>query len=520
MIDLVLALCLSLLGAVIADGLAQPYAPRAGLFHRSAAGIAIVMLLGAMMFGVFLALSGNAMLAVILTVATNAVLVIGSNAKHRVLGEPLLFSDLALIGAMLRHPQFYFSVLALWQQAAGLVGMAALVAVLVWLIEPSVRTALAGAGIAIAAIALFAIGLWRGALAKLAVAPGVDADVRAHGLLPTVLLYWLRWREARAALAALPHVNEAWDVSDDAPPASGTRFAASGFAEPPPAGGCVSGSEIIVVVQCESFADPVELFGQESACLPELGRARADSAQWGNLLVSGFGAYTMRTEFGVLFGREEEDLGFLLYDPYLTALQDPAPALPQKLKRLGWQSLFVHPHDMRFYSRDKILPKAGFAGWVGEDQFAKPAPGAARYVSDAQVAAKILDLARGAITPTLLYAVTMENHGPWAPHGDAGVFSMVDSYKRLVRAGDAMLGQLRDGLNELGRPATLVFFGDHRPTIPGASDPGGDKHTPYVILRCGNHEASAPDKSQRRDLTPAQLHKAIIDWGLGGQREY
>jgi phosphoglycerol transferase MdoB-like AlkP superfamily enzyme len=88
---------------------------------------------------------------------------------------------------------------------------------------------------------------------------------------------------------------------------------------------------------------------------------------------------------------------------------------------------------------------------------------------------------------------------------------MVDNYNRLVLAGDAMLGQLREGLEELGKPTTLVFFGDHRPTIPGASEPGGDRHTPYVILRQGPSCEAHAATGQNVDLTPAQLHHAILD---------
>ena len=221
----------------------------------------------------------------------------------------------------------------------------------------------------------------------------------------------------------------------------------------------------------------------------------------------------MRTEYGVLFGREESELGFLLYDPYLTALIDPSRALPQKLGGGRWRGVFVHPHDMRFYGRDAILPKAGFETLVGEDHFDQPKPGEGRYVSDAKVAEQILEVAKGALQPTFIYAVTMENHGPWAPHGDASTVSMVDNYNRHVLAGDAMLGRLREGLAELGRPATLVFFGDHRPTIPGASDPGGDRHTPYVILKTASGQHTSKEPPERRDLTPAQLHRAILDWG-------
>ncbi|MEL6541219.1 MAG: LTA synthase family protein [Pseudomonadota bacterium] len=485
MIDIGVAFLVSVLSALVADGLVSPR--HAGL--RSSRGVWTLALFTGVLFGVFLAVSGTPALAAVLTSALHFVAMIASNAKRRVLGEPLLFSDFAVVGAMVTHPQFYFSVLALWQQIAGGIGAVALVAVLAWLFEPSVHVAGIGLGLAAASLALLALSAGAGAYSAIALKPDAEADVVAHGLWPTILIYWMRWRASKAALkrakpAARPSREEL--------------------------GGKTGVDDLLIVVQCESFADPAHLFAEGGIDLPHLARARETSAQWGNLEVSGFGAYTMRTEFGVLFGRSDAELGFRLYDPYLTARDEAAPALPQMLGARGWRSLFVHPHDMRFYSRHQILPKAGFAELIGEDRFAKPTADQGRYVTDAAVADKLLELAHAARGPTMLYAVTMENHGPWAPRGDASPAAMVANYNRRVEASDAMLGQLLDGLAQLERPTTLVFFGDHRPTIPGASDPGGDKHTPYLIVPFGQ-EALA----ERRDLTPAQLHEAIVQRTLG-----
>jgi len=492
MLESIAALFLSLLGALVSDSFVRPRALPRRFWLRSWQGSWIIALCAACLFGVLLSVSGHPALAATVTVACHGVVAIASNAKRGVLGEPIVFSDLAVVGAMVKHPQFYFSVLALWQQIVGALGLVTLIAAMVWLLEPSVRIAAVGLTIAFTSLALLWVSVRLTPFTRLARTPGADADVCAHGLIPTVMLYWLRWRAARAALDASVTLD-----AQDTPPHKAKD------AKP---------NDIIVVVQCESFADPSEIFKSGGIILPHLDRAKASGAQWGNLHVSGFGAYTMRTEFGVLYGREETELGFLLYDPYLTALNDPARALPQKLGAIGMRSLFVHPHDMRFYSRDQILPSAGFAELIGEESFAKPERGAGRYVSDAAVATKILDLAAEATSPTFIYAVTMENHGPWAPNGDADVTSMIANYNRLVSAGDAMLGQLLDGLADLDRPATLVFFGDHRPTIPGASDPGGDKHTPYVIVRVGGSTAQSVDPIGDQDLTPAQLHEAILRW--------
>jgi hypothetical protein len=172
---------------------------------------------------------------------------------------------------------------------------------------------------------------------------------------------------------------------------------------------------------------------------------------------------------------------------------------------------------MRFYGRDRIMPAAGFAELVGEERFAPTGSQQSRYVTDAAMADEILGLVGSAAEagePTMLYAVTIENHGPWATDGSSGS-DLVPGYLRLARNSDAMLMALLAGLRALKRPAMLVFFGDHRPSIPGATAPGGNRHTPYVVMRIDAGGGTVSGENRRADLTPAGLHHAIIDALLG-----
>lgn len=473
----------SLIGAGLLDALVRPRSRANSSLLRSGAGLWLLACMTAALYGGFLAICGNGAVAMVLALAVQALLAVASNAKHAMLGEPLLFSDLALIGAVFRHPQFYLSAVAIWQRvAAGIVG-AVLFGLVAWLSIADAAAHLGGLVLMGGGLLALALSLrlppWR----ALAQVPDAHADTCRHGLLPVLLLYWLRWRAAR----------------DPAPCAPAARQAEA------------DALELVIVIQCESFADPVELFGDPALALPALEAARASACRWGNLNVSGFGAYTMRTEYGVLFGRDEAALGFRRYDPYLTATGEGSHALPARLGPT-WRSLFVHPHDMRFYGRDRIMPAGGFAGLVGEDRFAPPGPGEGRYVTDAAMADEIMALAEAATQPTLLYAVTIENHGPWET--EAGV-TLVDGYMRLVRKGDAMLATLSARMAALNRPALLVFFGDHRPSIPGATAPGGDRHTPYVMLRMDAAGRALPGDNRREDLTPAGLHHAILGEVLG-----
>ena len=475
------------LGAILLDGLVRPR--RNGFpfaIGRSAAGTWLLIWMMMALAGLFLLACGSVAVSISLALGVLALLAVASNAKHAMLGEPLLFSDLALIGAIFRHPQFYLSAVAVWQRiVAGFIALV-LFAFLAWLFVPDLQSHLIGLATLAISLSVLLFSLKTGSIRSLAVTPAAHADVQRHGLLPTLLLYWLRWRRSQ----------------DPAPCAEPLRIATS---ESP---------ELVVIIQCESFADPVELFSDTDLALPGLAAARASACQFGRLQVSGFGAYTMRTEYGALFGLDEEELGFRRYDPFLTAMGDASYALPNRLKAAGWRSLFAHPHDMRFYGRNRIMPAAGFAELVGEDRFVPPALGEGRYVTDAAMAEEIVSLAADATGPTMIYAVTIENHGPWAPDGDSAG-DLKQSYLRLVRNSDAMLTTLVERIGALSRPALLVFFGDHRPSIPGATAPGGDRHTPYVMIRLDASGQIAPGENRRLDLTPAGLHHAILDTVLG-----
>lgn len=462
------ALAAAMMAAAVLDRLVVPGG------RRSTAGLLLLLPAVAGVFGLCLALSGHWLLSAVMTVALAALLLLASNAKHRMLGEPLLFSDLALATAVFRHPQFYVSALAPWQRAVLVLAALLVAALLAALWNPAPAPHLAGAGLALVSWAGLSLLLRAPAWAHAAPAADAAADVAAHGLVATLLCHHARWRASPDPLPPPP------------------------LAEPAVA-------DLIIIVQAESYADPVDIIGTDAPPLPGLAAARAAALLHGPLLVSGFGAYTMRTEYGVLFGRSEAELGLRRFDPYLTAHREGALALPARLRPLGWRSLFVHPHDLAFYERHRIMPIAGFDTLIGEEAFATPAPG--RYVSDAAVAEKLLALAAAATGPTLLHAVTIENHGPW----DAATApAAAAAYRATLARSDAMLEQLMAGIAALRRPALLLFYGDHRPSIPGVTRPGGDRHTPYVLLQFDAAGQPVQGCGQPRPLSPAALHHRLL----------
>lgn len=466
------------LGLIAADAAARPGVLSARRM-RSLGGLAVLTGAGAALLGALVAVMGAWLPAAVLVVLLAAALTLVSNIKRDVLGEPLVFTDLALVGAVFQHPQFYLSALRPWHLAVLGPGGVTLAGVVLFFATGDLPARLAGLGLLGAALLwlrlVAGLAVWR----PLAAAPDLARDVGRHGLVATLLIYWHLWkRQAGPEPCALPPVEGEADA-------------------------------LLIVIQCESFADPQELFGAGEPALPGLAAARAQARRAGRLAVSGFGAYTMRTEFGVLFGLPESALGLRRFDPFLTAADAASWALPHRLERSGWTSTFVHPHDLRFYGRDRLMPAAGFDRIIGEDAFPAPAATQGRYVTDAALCDRLLALAGAAEGKHFLYAVSIENHGPWSASG-TGMGGNKAEYLRLLAHSDAMLARLLAKLPRLGRPVTLCFFGDHRPSIPGVSLPGGDRHTPFVIVTfdAGGNAVRAADPAST--LTPAELHGELL----------
>ncbi|MBE7211228.1 MAG: LTA synthase family protein, partial [Gluconacetobacter diazotrophicus] len=343
-----------------------------------------------------------------------------------------------------------------------------------------------GAGLMVASLGVVKLAR-RGPWAVLAAEPDLAGDVRRHGLLAALSLYPLR-RRGEAPLRPLAF-GEA-DRGEEAP--------------------------LVVVVQCESFADPGWMrwpAGVAAPPLPGLDAARARAHRSGRLAVSGFGAYTMRTEYGVLFGRGEAELGFRRFDPFLSVgAAERGSALPRRLPN-GKQrpAVFVHPHALGFYGRDRLMPAIGFDRVIGEDGFGN-APLRGPHVADAalgDVLEGLLDRRDGEGAPRLVYAVTIENHGPWRAGRLPGSPDGLGAWFEHLRAGDALLSRLVERLERDGRRAVLCFFGDHRPSIPGAVRPGPDRDTPFVLMRFGWDGERGTGAAEER-LTPAELHHAIL----------
>lgn len=414
-------------------------------------------------------------------VLTVAALSVVSRLKRGVIGEPLVFSDFALLPQVPRHPDLYYTKPLSHPSIAGpLAGFLAVVALWYW-IEP---TALPRSGLAAVAVVLglplalagVAYAATRAPLARWIArrfpAPDLEADVARLGLPATILGYFLRWRATRGASTPL---NREMEVG--------------------------SGTGIVVVVQLESFVDPERLGG---APIPVMELIRTRAAQYGRLSVPAHGAYTMRTEHAVLTGRDARDLGFAVFDPYLSAGGREPGSLPRRAVASGYETVFIHPFHRDFFDRARVVSEIGFERLVMEEDFA----GAERigpYVGDIAFGRRILAEVEGRRGPILAFGVSMENHGPWKPGRLPGIDDPLAQYLHHVAHTGRMVEELVEGLQ--GRDVVLCVYGDHAPALPTCRPGFGGTTTDYALFRFGAADDGTPP--ERVDLSADALGRAL-----------
>lgn len=401
------------------------------------------------------------------------------HVKRGVLREPIVFTDMSEVVELFRHPEFYLPFAGVGRLVIGVLVVAAIYSAIIILRRPTFPTDTAWMlGVFAAAAGLILLSAtvllqpWARLLRGFRPSGDPIADAKRLGPFAMIGCYGIIARaERRARRAAAPEVG------------SGTPLAS----KPP-----------VILVQSESFFDPSRL-GLPRDTLPAFDAARR-GGQSGRLSVSCWGANTTRTEFSALTGLGREEVGYDILNPYHAFARKPVPSLAWFFRGQGYRTICVHPFDISFYSRNRIMPLLGFDELVGQSEFAGK-EGRRGYVTDAAVAEYVCGRLAGANQPIFVFVISMENHGPWTPGvgvprplprtGDTRVEDDgLGDYLETLKGADAMIARLMALLEADGQSGLLGFYGDHMPSLPQAfaSLDFHDTDTDYFLWRAGHQE--------------------------------
>lgn len=398
----------------------------------------LVVLVG---WGLLLTVTGRFVTSLVLGLGLIGLLAAGNGLKQKLLGEPLVFSDVFLAGHALRWPRLYFGYVpvGVWLGlAVAVLGLAG-----IGIAEPAMatderQTAVAGWLVSLAVVVVGLGVLWAWRTRILAACP-LTFDAAADAARYTAL--------GAAVLQTLNHVvnakTVAAEVNADKAPAQRQSSVTPGH---------------LVLIQAESFA-PVSLYLNRPSVTPMLD-ALAREGVSGLLELAWRGAYTMRTEFSVLTGLKTTDTASWAFDPYRLAERVPLATLACDLKAAGYDTVAWHPNDGRFFNRNAVMPHLGFDRFDDVRAFAdlRRVDG---KVTDEALLAKAGRFLAGCTKPTFLFIVTMEAHGPW---GGKNAEDEVRAYEKHLVSLDKGIAKLAAAVRSFPN-ARLALYGDHLPGL-------------------------------------------------------
>jgi hypothetical protein len=440
-------------------------------------------------FALFLLPTGRPILAGLTVMCLGIGMGVADRVKRIVLGEPVVFADRAELIEVVRHPRLYLAFVGTGRMI--LATIAVLLAV-IWVmdLEPPlwpVHLIPAALLVLVAVVIgrlLFVIPSSRPLCNTLAAAyrrldPSRDpvVDTERFGLLATCIIHATLARAERADRQRAAQAK-VWPKL----PANGP----------------------ILIVQGESFVNACRLDPLLAGHLPNFTKLQAEAVQSGKLAVPCWGANTIRSELAVLTGLGADDVGLDRFNPYEHFARVPLPSLAHQAREAGYKTICIHPYDADFYYRDKVMPLLGFDQFIGIEGFA----GAERsgpYVSDVAVAHCMAKIVREHGPRILVFAITMENHGPWDTEHDAlPPASLPEAWRDLpdaaeigrwlrhLQSTDAMIPILKQAIAATGAHGWLVFYGDHQPSLSGAfRAPGADDRKSDYAIWGSNHAPGA-----------------------------
>ncbi len=226
----------------------------------------------------------------------------------------------------------------------------------------------------------------------------------------------------------------------------------------------------------EAFWDPTLLTNvtYSEDPVPTVHKLQQDSTS-GYLLSPQFGGGTSNVEFEVLTGNSMSALpsGSVPYQQYINK---PLPSLASYFEDNGYKSLGIHSYEGWFWNRESVYKQLGFEGFMSKQYFQNPEYKGI-FISDDEVSRNIIKEVDGMERPMFIYAVTMQNHGPYdTPRYDsnpiqatgnltASAQSTLETYTHGAHDADQSLKMLIDHFKDSEEPTVIVFYGDHLPML-------------------------------------------------------
>ena len=243
----------------------------------------------------------------------------------------------------------------------------------------------------------------------------------------------------------------------------------------------------VVMILSESFSDPTRVPGVEFSIdpMPSI-RAIKDATTSGLMLSPGYGGGTANIEYQALTGLNMANFDesmLSVYQQLVSSQKEPYSFNRIWSEQYGESgSVAFHPYYKNMYLRDHNYDRFGFSELLTLDSDPtiehQDRIDASPYVSDAASYANVLDAINSQDHPQFIQLVTMQNHSGYGDYyatnefREADLSSLDDSerwqienYTKGLSLTDQATAEFLNTLNTIDKPVTVIFYGDHLPSI-------------------------------------------------------
>lgn len=259
----------------------------------------------------------------------------------------------------------------------------------------------------------------------------------------------------------------------------------------------------------------------------------------GHIVVPNFGGGTSDTEFDVLTACPTRFINNSMAS--YSFVREKFDAIPRELKKMGYDTLAIHPGYSWFYNRLNVYNYFGFDKFITLDDFDKSTQSKGGYISEEATIDSILNTfdehVKTSDNPLFTFSVTIQNHGPYKDkynetqkNFDSPISlteeetNMLSNYFNGVKDVDEQLQKMIDFFEVSEEPVVLVYFGDHLPGFTNGMDffdilnynidingtveqRLGVYETPFLIWQ---NESAKKITSIKQNLEQAQLPDKLI----------
>lgn len=234
----------------------------------------------------------------------------------------------------------------------------------------------------------------------------------------------------------------------------------------------------IVVIMNEAFWSPSKMKGIQFSKSPTLNINKLkENSIYGDLESPTFGGGTANTEYELLTGNSAHffNPGYMVYP---NEIKGPIMALPSILRNQGYTTKAIHPFKNWYWNRQKVYNYMGFNEFISEEYLINPVY-KGFFISDEYVSDMIIKEMKKNEKPIFIFAVTMQNHGPYNDNRykdypkdvkvsgkiSSEALQILETYTQGVYDADKALGKLINYCSKNVKPTIVLFFGDHLPVL-------------------------------------------------------